>query len=137
MPAVIEIFDWHGPYVGVKAGEAGGAHGKHRLPLDRRPRHRSQGRLGQDWAHNASVHQRRREDRAQPESGGSLEAHRMGPDTEGRQGGADLELIGDGDLLAKGVRMEAALLLRATEEVSNIARTNEGYFSTKHSCICL
>ena len=62
----------------------------------------------------------------------------MGPDTEGRQGGADLELIGDGDLLAKGVRMmEAALLLRATEEVSNIARTNEGYFSTKHSCICL
>merc|ERR1712038_2072860 len=32
-----------------------------------------------------------------------LEAHRMGPDTEGRQGGADLELIGDGDLLAKGV----------------------------------
>ena len=108
-------FDWSWPSVGVKAWEAGGAHGQHRVPLDRRPRHRSEGRLGQDWAHNARVHQRRREDRAQPESGGSLEAHRLGTDSEGRQGGADLELIGD--LLAKGVEKEGALL-RSIEEVS-------------------
>ena len=92
---VIWIFDWHWPSLGVKAREAGSAHGQHRLPLDRRPRHRSQGRFGQDRTHNARVHQRRREDRAQPESGGPLEAHRLGPDPEGRQGGADLELIGD------------------------------------------